>query len=113
MRELIDSMATKDDPTRVFCLDTAESLGRCKEYDITTTDGGSILEVRFQGYETGRAGVTNEALLLILLDRTRLWSATGKTSQRIEDAKRHLGAALMLLRDDFNDPWPDLDGGGK
>lgn len=108
MRQLIDSMATKDDPTKVFCLDTAEPLGRCKAYDIQTKDGGGILEVRFQGDESGRAGVTNEALVLILIDRMRLWSPTGKTSQRINDAERHLKSALMLLRDDFNQPWDEV-----
>lgn len=114
MRELIDSCATKDDFIRAFCVDEPGELGRCSAYEFK--DGKRLVQtLQFQrgAPSKGINGITNEAVLLMMLDRLRLWSATGKTSQRIEDAKRHLGAALMLLRDDFNDPWPDLDGGAK
>ena len=114
MRELIDSCATTDDFIRAFCVDKPGELGRCSSYEFK--DGDRLVQtLQFQtgAPSDGINGVTNESVLLVLLDRMRLWSAAGKTSQRLYDAQRHLGAALMLLRDDFNDPWPDLDGAAK
>ena len=114
MRELIDSCATKDDFIRAFCVDEPGALGRCSSYEFRAGDR-LVQTLQFQtgAPSNGINGITNESVLLMMLDRTRLWSAAGKTSQRLYDAQRHLGAALMLLRDDFNDPWPDLSGGSK
>lgn len=103
MRELIDSMAQTNDPTRVICHDQENELDRCQHYEIKTADGGNILDIFFNGHKSSRAGVTNECLLRVVMDRLR--PSPGKSSEKLETARKHIKVALMLLRDDFNEPW--------
>jgi hypothetical protein len=109
-REIVDSNRPADDLVRVFCHDAADALGRCKRYEITTPEGSKILDIVFHG-DTAAAGVTNEALLLVVVDRLRIWSETGKTNQRIYEARQHANIALALLREDFPEPWAPEYGG--
>lgn len=106
MRELIDSMSQKDDFIRVFCMDGADQLERCSTYELKDSAGAAQTIKFHQGQVSeGINGVTNEAVLRVLIDRLR--PTPGRASPKLEEAKKFLRLALLLMREDFNEPWPD------
>lgn len=110
MRQLIDSMAQPNDFIRVFCVDRDDPMERCARYEFKDSQGnGSVIRFHSGSLTAGVNGVTNEAVLQVLIDRLR--PTPGRSSQKIEEALRYLRVALSLLREDFNEPWPKETGG--
>lgn len=108
MRELIDSMGQKDDFIRVFCMDGVKELERCSTYELKDPIGG-VQTIKFHEgpVSAGINGVTNEAVLRVVFDRLR--PTPGRWSPKLDEARKRLRSALSLLREDFNEPWPDME----
>lgn len=100
---------------QAFCTSDAGLYGRPRDYvfiDQSTQMPVASLSFQDGDPKAGVNGVTNEAVIAVLIDRLRLWSADCRTTAKIDHAKRHLLAALALLEEDFAEPWAEDNNAG-
>lgn len=109
MRELTDHIVPGDSANhqlKIEVLDEPGAGGANHEYKIdcaggAPNSGGSTHYIHFQNgpiKEAGVNGVTQEALLAIVIDRLRSFQAGPYACQDNEDAEKHCIEALTLLQ---------------
>lgn len=100
MRELTGHRVNPaNDQLKVTVRDEPGAAGACHEYEIALPDGSGVRLVFQNGpiAESGVNGITNEALLEILIDRLEGFKAGKFASERNAAALSHLAAAQNEL----------------
>lgn len=104
MRELFDHIVENDDANHqlsIFATDEPGAGGENHHYAIMTPDRGDEWDVQFQNGpipENGVNGMTQEALLAIVIDRLRSFQSGAFACRENAIALTHCEDALMWLQ---------------
>lgn len=98
---MLENPTNPESPVSVFVVDEPGAGGACHKYVICNKESGETLqEIDFQNgnvLENGVNGITNEALLLILIDRMNGFNNGPFPSKPNSVAKTHCEEALLWL----------------
>ena len=98
---LLENPTNPDSPIEVYVMDERGAGGASHHYEIRNKETGEVIEtVNFQNgniIENGINGATNEALLLMLIDRMDGFSKGPFPSRPNAVAKTHAETSLLWL----------------
>ena len=98
---LLENPTNPESPIEVYVMDEPGAGGACHRYEVRNKETGEVLEtVNFQNgniTENGVNGATNEALLLILVDRMDGFNKGPFPSRPNSVAKTHAETSLLWL----------------